>query len=147
MLNFSNKWPKTTNLQLSQKSFKPCFRKLTIILPFIPFNQSFLNLFFQNYRQYGDRWKWRPGLTTETTPKSVTMHALSLGRRSRWWTLPPYLQSLHLAATSSCSPSLRTGWRWRSSRPGGSVSPPPSPKMASPDATRSRGRGPENASV
>ena len=34
--NFSNKWLKTTHLQFSQKSFKPCLRKLTIIAPFIP---------------------------------------------------------------------------------------------------------------
>ena len=35
MLNFSNKWLKTTNSQLSQKSFKTCLRKLTIIARFI----------------------------------------------------------------------------------------------------------------
>ena len=33
--NFSNKWLKTTNLQLSQKSFKTCLRKLIIIATFI----------------------------------------------------------------------------------------------------------------
>ena len=33
--HFSNKWLKTAHLQLSQKSFKACLRKLTIIASFI----------------------------------------------------------------------------------------------------------------
>ena len=36
--NFSIKWLKTTNLQLSQKSFKTCLRKLIILATFIPRN-------------------------------------------------------------------------------------------------------------
>ena len=41
MQNSSNEWLKTTNLQLSQKSFKTCLRKLIILEPFIPFNDLF----------------------------------------------------------------------------------------------------------
>ena len=40
--HFSNKWLKTTHFQLSQKRFKTCLRKLTIIAPFIHRN----NLYF-----------------------------------------------------------------------------------------------------
>jgi hypothetical protein len=36
--HFSIKWLETTNLQLSQKSFKTCLRKLIIIATFIPRN-------------------------------------------------------------------------------------------------------------
>ena len=45
MQNSSNEWLKTTNLQLSQKSFKTCLRKLIILEPFIPFNDFFFFIF------------------------------------------------------------------------------------------------------
>ena len=47
VLNFSNKWLRTTNLQLSQKSFKTSLRKLTIIASFIHRN-NLLFYFFLN---------------------------------------------------------------------------------------------------
>ena len=43
--NFSIKWLKTTNLQLSQKSFKTCLRKLIIIATFIPRNNLLFYFF------------------------------------------------------------------------------------------------------
>ena len=46
--HFSNKWLKTAHLQLSQKSFKTCLGKLTIIAPFIPYSSSFFFFFFLN---------------------------------------------------------------------------------------------------
>ena len=74
--HFSNKWLKTTNLQLSKKSFRTCLRKMTIIAPFIPSNN--LLFFFRNCAKNCPELRMKQKRPLKVHPPNVVWDTLIL---------------------------------------------------------------------
>ena len=127
--NFSNEWLKTAHLQLSQKSFKTCLRKLTIIAPFIPWIIFYFNFFkikkLQKKTKKRREKKIRifyffifeispkkvPRVTPSTLSTPLKYFWIGWSRRGHWKFILQMLARVHLF----CSTQLTVeGWVFKS---------------------------------